>query len=730
MLDSRFTQSAQWVLMMAFAKARAFSHSCLCSEHMLLGIYNEKSSAAYRALAGHGVTPEQLEREIKNRAGEDKPRAGYTITISREAVSVIEGAARLALASTKQEVTPEHLMLSIISQPKCVACEILTSLGVDLDSLKKWVSDPSSGYPKAARTKTQELKVALQFGVDMTKRASEGLYDPVVGREREIDRMSTVLCRRQKSNPVLLGEAGVGKTALVEGLAMRIAQGKVPAQLADKRIISIDMAAIVSGTKYRGEFEEKMRQLIEELKNARDVILFIDEVHMIAGAGAAEGAVDASNILKPALARGSLQLIGATTPAEYKKYISKDSALERRFQCVQVSEPSREQTREILAGLKPKYQQFHGVTISQPILNDAVELGARYLPERRFPDKAIDLVDEACALAVISGRSRVSGKDLREVLSVMAAMPVGDIDEGEKQRLLQIEQVLGERVIGQPEAVKAVAKAVRRARALPSALERPGGIFLFCGKSGVGKTELAKALAFGLFGDEKALVRLDMSEYMEAHSVSKMIGSPPGYVGYGQGGQLTEKIRKKPFSVVLLDEIEKAHPDVLNLLLQMLEDGVLTDGEGGSVSFKNTIIVMTSNIGMHREDVPRAGFVQTPSRASQVSQVKRELKKAFRPELLGRIDETIVFNELTETDLVAIAGKLMGSFKERLSMEHIGVSWEESVLPLLCAGEGGARQIRQNIVSLVQDPISERYLAGKLGDSVLVREREGQVEIM
>jgi len=730
MTDNRFTQSAQTALSQAFSAAKTMCHSCIGSEHILLGVFCRQCAVTYDALSREGLRDDMLRLAVQRRLGAAAAPASSP-ALSDEAAAVIRQASELAAAQRQPYVSAEHLLLAILQQPQCGAKRILQDCGVVQRDLQARLTTVQAPPARPATARRSELKLTLQFGTDMTGAACAG-YDPVIGRDAEVTRLIQILTRRQKSNPVLVGEAGVGKTAIVEHLAQRIAAGKAPRALLGKRIISLNLAGLVSGTKYRGEFEERTRAVLEEVKNAGDVILFIDEMHMLAGAGAAEGAIDAANIFKPALSRGQLQLIGATTLAEYKKYIRQDKALERRFQTIQVCQPTPAQTVHILKALRPRYEEHHGIKITDGAIDAAVSLSQRYLVQRFFPDKAIDLLDEAAAQAALQGKWCAGEEDVRQVLQQVTGVQAAALDGEERQRLLALPTRLHRRVIGQDRAVETVAQAVRRCRTFGGG-SRPAGSFLFCGPSGVGKTSLAKALAEAVFGSEEALIRLDMSEYMEPHSVSRLIGSPPGYVGYGEGGLLTEKIRRTPYSVVLLDEVEKAHPDVLNLLLQILEDGMLTDSQGEQASFCSAIVILTSNVGLHGVMQRKtAGFV-SPGPGDLEKQVRAAVKTAFRPELLGRIDEVVVFHPLEQVQLQRIAALELEKLAQRMAQVGLQLSWDGPALELLadCISDPclGARPLRQAIIRQVEDPAAELWLQGRLEQGARVTVHHGALQV-
>ena len=735
MTDNRFTQSAQSALTQAFAAAKRLGHSVLSTEHILLGLFGEPSGQAHRALRELGLTEEVLLAQVVRR-GQSRGVPGDKVTLSDEAGTLIERAGAQAALARAVGVATEHLLLAIAADPRCGAALVLSACGVDTGSVRRRLALQDSAPqnpappPRQAAFSRRELKLTLQFGTDMTQKAALNGYDPVSGRALETERLVQVLARRQKSNPVLLGDAGVGKTAIVERLAQKLAAGAVPDILREKRLISLDLAAMISGTKYRGEFEERTRQVLDEVRSAGNIILFIDELHMIAGAGAAEGAIDAANIMKPALSRGHIQVIGATTPAEYKKYIRRDSALARRFQTIEVREPTAARAEDILRALRPRYEAHHGIKISDGALALAVTLSQRYLHDRRLPDKAIDLVDEAAALATLHRRPIAGENEVRQALSRTIGVAEGQLSGDERGRLLALRDTLRDSVLGQEAAVSAVAQAVGRVRAFGEA-GRPCS-FLFCGPSGVGKTQLAKALSGALFGEGEGLIRLDMSEFMEKHSVARLIGSPPGYVGYGEGGQLTEAIRRAPYSVVLLDEVEKAHPDVLNLLLQVLEDGVLTDGTGETVSFGSAVVIMTSNIGLDA----LAGARPTGFGAARTGDLEADILKAarkgFRPELLNRVDCVAVFRPLEREHLRHIARRELEGLHHRLTDRGVALTWEEGVLDHLAAAADdpalGARPIRRAVAAQVEDTVARLWLEGA-GSAFCLRRRGGELAV-
>ncbi len=807
-----FTKGAQRVLVIAQEEAHRMGHNYVGTEHILLGTVKEESSVS-SLLEKLGVTYERVCDEIEELVGmgdfKFSEAFGYTPRTKRVLEMSREEAAKLQ----QNYVGVEHILLALLLEREGVANRILRDIGVDTqqlyqrmmaattEALKRRGQQPGdasqegsssgSANPSAGQESAPTL---MQYGRDLTAAARAGELDPVIGRSEEIERIIQILSRRTKNNPVLIGEPGVGKSAVAEGLAQKIAEGNVPELLRGKRIVSLDLAGMLAGAKYRGEFEERMKNVMDELKRDRSIILFIDELHTLIGAGAAEGAIDAANILKPALARGEIQCIGATTIDEYRKHIEKDAALERRFQPVQVGEPSKEEAVAILKGLRDRYEAHHKVRITDEAIEAAVQLSDRYITDRYLPDKAIDLIDEAASRVRIrsyttppdmkeleakiqqlnkekeeaiahqnferaaqirdeerairadmeaqrkawedrrsTAQRQVGAEEVAQIVASWTHIPVTQLTQDESDRLLHLEETLHQRVVGQDEAVSAVSRAIRRARAGLKDVHRPIGSFLFLGPTGVGKTELCKALAEAMFGDESALVRIDMSEYMEKFSVSRMIGSPPGYVGHDEGGQLTEAVRRKPYSVVLFDEIEKAHPDVFNILLQVLEDGRLTDSTGRTVDFRNTICVMTSNVGAADvEKNSRAlGFSSTGKGEMSARSYERmkesmleELKRTFRPEFLNRVDELIVFHPLDEENILRIAGLMVGSVAQRLKERGIALSWDDNVLQYL-AKEGfdptyGARPLRRAIQRMVEDDLSEEILSGriKLGDTV------------
>lgn len=798
-----FTEKANKALNLAIESAEEMRHNYVGTEHILYGLVKEGSGVAATALNECGVTEDALREKLESINGTMSLVELTPDDFTPRTKRVLRAAVIISSKTGYTYVGTEHLLLAILSESDSYAVAFLEELGVSVERLAQAVSKGMQGGAdegfggfenESAPNGSQRGGSALdKFGRDLTQAAKNGEIDPVIGREKEIQRVIQILSRRTKNNPVLIGEPGVGKTAVAEGLALEIAKGNVPEILKDKRVVSLDLTGMVAGAKYRGDFEERIKAAIDEVKKSKNTILFIDELHTIVGAGAAEGSADAANILKPSLARGDFQVIGATTLNEYRKYIEKDAALERRFQPVKVGEPTPEQAVQILKGLRDSYEAHHKVKITDEAINAAVTLSSRYIADRYLPDKAIDLIDEGASkvrLASLTspdnvkeledeiadyekekasaineqdferaarlrdeqkelqtklddakkkwqeqqkGNSgEVTAEDIAKIVSEWTGIPVVQLTKEESERLLNMENVLHERVIGQSEAVTAIAKAIRRGRVGLKDPKRPVGSFIFLGPTGVGKTELCKALAEAMFGDENAMLRLDMSEYMEKHTVSKLIGSPPGYVGFEEGGQLTEKVRRKPYSVVLFDEIEKAHPDVFNMLLQILEDGRLTDSQGRTVDFKNTIIIMTSNVGARliTEKQSSLGFnsenenVEESEKKDIKELVTGELRKVFRPEFLNRVDDIIVFNKLNKDEIKQIAVKMLKTLENRLDKMNIKISFTDNAISEI-ADKGfdenyGARPLRRAIQNEIEDPLSEQMLEGKVKDGAVV----------
>ena len=815
MSENKFTPRAEEVLRLSQEAAEEMGHGYVGSEHLLLGLIREEEGIAHRVLSEYGVTDEMVCDVLQRSVGKGLSGAAPSQGLTPRAKSVVELAVSEAARMGSSYIGTEHLLMGILREGGNMALRILRTMGVDpkkmYSSIVKKLNDTphtvTSGVSAANREPDKKNKALAEFTRDLTEAARTGKLDPVIGRDKEIQRVIQILSRRTKNNPVLIGEPGVGKTAIAEGLAERIVSGDVPEELLDKKLLSLDLSGMVAGTKYRGEFEERIKNTLAEVKKAGNVILFIDELHTIVGAGSAEGAVDAANIIKPALGRGEIRVIGATTLNEYRKYIEKDAALERRFQPVTVGEPTPEATLEILKGLRDKYEAHHKLTITDEALEAAVQLSKRYIGDRFLPDKAIDLMDEAASQVrmtaeasspdlkaleekiaalhrekseavtaqdfekaaqlrdiekdyqeqveierdnwrkqMAQNRGSVTADDVAKVVAGWTGIPVTRLTEDESMRLLKLEEKLHQRVVGQDEAVNAVAKAIRRSRVGLKDPKRPIGSFLFLGPTGVGKTELCKTLAEAMFGDENAMVRIDMSEYMEKHTVSRLVGSPPGYVGHEEGGQLTEKVRRKPYSVVLFDEIEKAHEDVWNILLQILEDGIVTDSQGRKVDFKNTIIVMTSNVGAKNitADAARLGFDggdkdEKESEEAHFGRIRdavmADLKRTFRPEFLNRIDEIIVFRQLTEDNIRQIARRMLDVTGARMAQQGITLEADDDAVAEL-ARDGfdpqyGARPLRRAIQSMVEDAVAEKMLEGELksGDTAHVRLKDGKVVI-
>ncbi|MEV2285619.1 ATP-dependent protease ATP-binding subunit ClpC [Paenibacillus larvae] len=805
MMFGRFTERAQKVLSLSQEEALRLGHNNIGTEHILLGLIREGEGIAAKALVALGLSLEKIQDEVESLIGrgqEQPTNPAYT----PRAKKVIELSMDEARKLGHTYVGTEHILLGLIREGEGVAARVLNNLGISLNKARQQVlqllgssevTSSSSGAGNHANTPTLD-----SLARDLTAIAREGNLDPVIGRSKEIERVIQVLSRRTKNNPVLIGEPGVGKTAIAEGLAQRIINNEIPETLKNKRVMTLDMGSVVAGTKYRGEFEDRLKKIMDEIRQAGNIVLFIDELHTLIGAGGAEGAIDASNILKPALARGELQCIGATTLDEYRKYIEKDAALERRFQPITVDQPSVEDAIQILHGLRDRYEAHHRVKITDESIEEAVKLSDRYITDRFLPDKAIDLIDEASSKVRLrsytvppslkelehkleeirrekdsavqsqefekaaslrdteqklreelestknewkqkqgSMDTEVTAEDIAEVVASWTGIPVRKLAEEETERLLKMESILHSRVIGQEEAVKAVSRAIRRARAGLKDPKRPMGSFIFLGPTGVGKTELARALAESLFGDENAVIRIDMSEYMEKHSTSRLVGAPPGYVGYEEGGQLTEKVRRKPYSVVLLDEIEKAHPEVFNILLQVLEDGRLTDSKGRTVDFRNTLIIMTSNVGA--ETIKKSstlGFTVVTDAEKDYNYMKDkvmdELKKSFRPEFLNRIDEIIVFHSLDEKHIAQIVTLMAEDLRKRLKEQDVDFGLTDRAVKFL-AKEGfdptyGARPLRRAIQKHIEDRLSEELLKGNInkGDSLTIDEQGGELVVL
>ncbi|MET8085196.1 ATP-dependent Clp protease ATP-binding subunit [Micromonospora sp. NPDC005197] len=795
----RFTDRARRVVVLAQEEARMLNHNYIGTEHILLGLIHEGEGVAAKALESLGISLEGVRQQVEEIIGQGQQAPSGHIPFTPRAKKVLELSLREALQLGHNYIGTEHILLGLIREGEGVAAQVLVKLGADLNRVRQQVIQLLSGYqgkePAAAGAAPGEAApstslVLDQFGRNLTQAAREGKLDPVIGREKEIERVMQVLSRRTKNNPVLIGEPGVGKTAVVEGLSQKIIKGEVPETLKDKQLYTLDLGALVAGSRYRGDFEERLKKVLKEIRTRGDIILFIDEIHTLVGAGAAEGAIDAASILKPMLARGELQTIGATTLDEYRKHLEKDAALERRFQPIQVGEPSLAHTIEILKGLRDRYEAHHRVSITDAALVAAATLADRYISDRFLPDKAIDLIDEAGARMRIRRMtappdlrdfderiaqvrrdkesaidaqdferaaqlrdkekqllgqkaqrekewkagdldvvSEVDDEQIAEVLGNWTGIPVYKLTEEETSRLLRMEDELHKRVIGQEDAVKAVSKAIRRTRAGLKDPKRPSGSFIFAGPSGVGKTELSKALAEFLFGSEDALIQLDMSEFHDRYTVSRLVGAPPGYVGYDEGGQLTEKVRRRPFSVVLFDEIEKAHPDVFNTLLQILEDGRLTDGQGRIVDFKNTVIILTTNLGTR--DVAKAvslGFQASEDSESNYDRMKQkvndELKQHFRPEFLNRIDDTIVFHQLRQTEILSIVDIMIQRIESQLRNKDMGLELTDNAKKYLAA-KGfdpvlGARPLRRTIQRDIEDNLSERILFNELTPGQIV----------
>ena len=738
--NEKFTEKAEGAIEQARLAAFGLGHSYVGTEHLLLGILRERAGLGARILRDRGLSEHGLKDAISRANGTGEPGVP-TQGLTKHAWQAIEKAAADAARLGHSYIGTEHLLLGILRQPDCGGARALAAAGLSVNDIYTdilAVFGTGSFKPRSqppvqpkATVKHSETRVLDQYSRDLTLLAASGSFDPVIGRDEEIRRSVQILSRRSKNNPVLIGEPGVGKTAVAEGIAAYIAGSDAPDSMAGKRLVALDLPALLAGTKYRGDFEERVKAVLKDVKKAGDVILFIDEMHTMIGAGSAEGAIDAANILKPALGRGEVQIIGATTPEEYRRHIEKDAALERRFQPVKIAEPSRGDSLKMLGAVRQSLEKHHGVKISDAALTAAVDLSARYINDRFLPDKAIDLADEAAAHIRVSGGGLVTAEDIAAVVSLWTGIPVANLSADETKRLRNMESILHRRVIGQNEAVTAVSRAIRRGRVGLSDPDRPIGSFLFLGPTGVGKTELCRALAEAVFGESDAMIRLDMSEYMEKHAVSKLIGSPPGYVGYEDGGQLTERVRRKPWSVVLFDEIEKAHEDVWGILLQIMDDGRLTDSAGRVVSFRNTIIVMTSNVGAKSisDGRPRMGFTPDGGDEAQLmrTRINEELRRTFKPEFLNRIDETIVFRRLSRAEIRSIAERMLLTVAERFKALGMTLSVPDQVVDFL-AERGydekyGARPLRRAIRSMIEDKAAELMLTDSLGRGDTVQAR-------
>ena len=738
--NEKFTEKAEGAIEQARLAAFGLGHSYVGTEHLLLGILRERAGLGARILRDRGLSEHSLKDAISRANGTGEPGVP-TQGLTKHAWQAIEKAASDAARLGHSYIGTEHLLLGILRQPDCGGARALAAAGLSVNDIYTDIlavfgtgsfkprSQPTV-QPKAT-VKHSETRVLDQYSRDLTLLAASGSFDPVIGRDEEIRRSVQILSRRSKNNPVLIGEPGVGKTAVAEGIAAYIAGSDAPDSMAGKRLVALDLPALLAGTKYRGDFEERVKAVLKDVKKAGDVILFIDEMHTMIGAGSAEGAIDAANILKPALGRGEVQIIGATTPEEYRRHIEKDAALERRFQPVKIAEPSRSDSLKMIGAVRQGLEKHHGVKISDAALTAAVDLSVRYINDRFLPDKAIDLADEAAAHIRVSGGGLVTAEDIAAVVSLWTGIPVANLSADETKRLRNMESILHRRVIGQNEAVTAVSRAIRRGRVGLSDPNRPIGSFLFLGPTGVGKTELCRALAEAVFGESEAMIRLDMSEYMEKHAVSKLIGSPPGYVGYEDGGQLTERVRRKPWSVVLFDEIEKAHEDVWGILLQIMDDGRLTDSAGRVVSFRNTIIVMTSNVGAKSisDGRPRMGFTPDGGDEAQLmrARINEELRRTFKPEFLNRIDETIVFRRLSRAEIRSIAERMLLTVAERFKALGMTLSVPDQVVDFL-AERGydekyGARPLRRAIRSMIEDKAAELMLTDSLGRGDTVQAR-------
>lgn len=811
MYENKFTESAQKAINYSAEAAMELGHNYVGTEHMLLGLLKEGEGVAAKILESNGITYESAEEVIREILETGEPTNHMPDSFTPRTKYVLERSSIEARRLGHNYVGTEHLLIALLRESSSIASKILISLGANPQKLYSdilgMLSDSEGGdgvYSEPAASMGEKRKsggktdcpTLMKFGRDLTEMARDGKLDPVIGRDKEIERVIQILSRRSKNNPCLIGEPGVGKTAVAEGLAQKIAKGEVPEILKDKKVIALEMSSMLAGAKYRGEFEERLKKAMDEIRKSGKIVLFIDEIHTIIGAGAAEGAIDAANILKPALSRGEIQIVGATTLDEYRKHIEKDAALERRFQPITLDEPSPEDALLILKGVRDKYEAHHRVKISDEALDAAVKLSVRYISDRFLPDKAIDLIDEAASRLKLKNMTAppdvreieskiealkaekeaaittqeyekaaklrdeekslreslkktktewtndsenanliVTEKEIAEIVSLWTGIPLKTLEESESERLLKLEEILHKRVVGQDEAVTAVAKAIRRGRVGLKDPKRPIGSFIFLGPTGVGKTELSKALAEAMFGDEDSIIRVDMSEFMEKHSVSRLVGSPPGYVGYDEGGQLTDKVRTKPYSVILFDEIEKAHPDVFNILLQILEDGILTDSQGRRVDFRNTVIIMTSNLGARlitgggsKSLGFAAGDDEDKEAERDYAQIKDdvmgELKKAFKPEFLNRIDEIIVFRKLSRENIKEIAGKMLESVKERLAANGITAEFTDAAIEKIAENgfdeNYGARPLRRAIQSDIEDMIAEKMLEGKIKEETTV----------
>ncbi|MBN1298468.1 MAG: ATP-dependent Clp protease ATP-binding subunit [Actinobacteria bacterium] len=796
----RFTERARKVVVRAQDEARFLKQNYIGTEHLLLGLIGEKDGIAAKVMQSLNISLEEIRMAVRESVTEGSSDVYEHIPFTPRAKKVLELSLREALQMGHNYIGTEHILLGLLREGEGVAARVLNSFGINIDIVKEKIREILNKYPfypqdesaNTEKTQKRALKMLNQYGRDLTQLARDNKLDPVIGRKKEIERIMQILSRRTKNNPILIGESGVGKTAIVEGLAQAIVSKDIPPNLKNKKIFTLDLGALVAGSRYRGDFEERLKKVLQEIKEDGEIMIFIDEVHTLVGAGAAEGAIDAASILKPMLARGEIQTIGATTLNEYRKYVEKDKALERRFQPIYVDEPGEFETIEILRGLKDRYEEFHNLSITENAIKSAVKLSHRYISDRFLPDKAIDLIDEAASRVrlrnlsnppdlkeleqniekVVSEKEaaikaqdfekaaeyrdrekqlikekikieenwgrigkdekeKVDENEIAEVLSSWTGIPVFKLTETESAKLLKMEDDLHKRVVGQDEAIKTVSRAIRRSRSGLKDPKRPIGSFIFLGPSGVGKTELAKTIAEFLFGKEDALIQIDMSEYMEKHSVSKLVGSPPGYVGYDEGGQLTEKIRRRPYSVILLDEIEKAHYDVFNILLQIFEDGHLTDSQGRRVDFKNTVIIMTSNLGAREINKNNPlGFKKTDDEDLSYEEIKNkvmsELKKTFRPEFLNRLDEIIVFHKLTKKEIYLIIDLMISRLLDQLEIQGITMELKESAKELLLKkgydAAMGARPMRRTIQNLIEDIISEKIIGGeiKAGDHIEV----------